>query len=88
MSDVARRLGGLTDEKAGIVRAGVVSAAPLSEDFYSRLAQKLEVPRTEGGHRARARSTIAGIVTRIGDNTIDGSLKGRLRSLERTLLQS
>ena len=31
---------------------------------------------------------IAGVVTRIGDNTIDGSLKGRLEQLERQLLQA
>ncbi len=90
VSDVARRLGGLTDEKAGIVRAKVVSAAPLSEDFYSKLAQKLEVTTHKKVviEREQDPSLIAGIVTRIGDNTIDGSLKGRLQSLERTLLQS
>jgi len=29
---------------------------------------------------------ISGVVTRIGDNTIDGSLRGRLEVLERKLL--
>jgi F0F1-type ATP synthase delta subunit len=31
---------------------------------------------------------LAGVVTRIGDNTIDGSIRGRLDQLERQLLSS
>jgi F0F1-type ATP synthase delta subunit len=33
-------------------------------------------------------SLIAGVVTQIGDNTIDGSLSGRLREIERQLMQA
>ena len=33
-------------------------------------------------------SLFGGIVTRIGVNTIDGSIRGRLQSLERALMQS
>lgn len=90
LPDVAKRLGGLADEKAGIVRAKVVSAAPLSEDFYTKLAQKLEAKTRMKVviEREQDPSLIAGVVTKIGDNTIDGSLKGRLQALERTLLQA
>ncbi|MEB2312875.1 MAG: ATP synthase F1 subunit delta [Sorangiineae bacterium] len=87
---IAARLGTLADERAGIVRATVSSAAPLSEAFYQKLAAELE--------RATSRkivlqkevdpSLIAGVVTRIGDNTIDGSVKGRLATLERQLLSA
>jgi F-type H+-transporting ATPase subunit delta len=31
---------------------------------------------------------IAGVVTRIGDQTVDGSLRGRLDAIERQLLAS
>lgn len=90
LQDVAKRLGGLADEKAGIVRAKVVSAAPMTEDFYSKLAQKLEAKTRMKVviERAQDPSLIAGVVTKIGDNTIDGSLKGRLQALERSLLQA
>lgn len=89
LPDVAKRLGGLADEKAGIVRAKVVSAAPMAEDFYAKLAQKLEAKTRMKVviEREQDPSLIAGVVTKIGDNTIDGSLKGRLQALERSLLQ-
>jgi F-type H+-transporting ATPase subunit delta len=34
------------------------------------------------------RSLIGGILVRVGDNTFDGSIKGRLEELERRLLAS
>ncbi len=90
LPDVAKRLGGLADEKAGVVRARVVSAAPMSEDFYTKLTQKLEAKTRMKVviEREQDPSLLAGVVTQIGDNTIDGSLKGRLQALERSLLQA
>lgn len=90
LPDVARRLGTLRDERAGVVRAKVTSAQPLSESFVQQLTQKLE--KATGKRivleRRQDPTLIAGIVTQIGDNTIDGSLKGRLHDLERQLLQA
>jgi F-type H+-transporting ATPase subunit delta len=88
LPDVARRLGTLADEKAGIVRASVTSAGPLPEAFYQRLTSELEAAtnRKIELERHQDPSLIAGIVTRIGDNTIDGSVKGRLAEIERQLL--
>lgn len=90
LPDVAKRLGGLADEKAGVVRAKVVSAAPMGEDFYAKLAQKLEAKTRMKVviEREQDPSLIAGVVTKIGDNTIDGSLSGRLQALERSLMQA
>lgn len=89
LPDVAKRLGSLADEKAGVIRARVASAAPLSEDFYAKLAQKLEAKTKQKVviEREHDPSLLAGVVTKLGDNTIDGSLKGRLQALERSLLQ-
>jgi len=88
LPDIARRLDTLSDEKQGVVRATVTSAAPLSESFYQRLAEQLGamVGKKVVLDRREDPSLIAGVVTRIGDNTIDGSVRGRLESLERTLL--
>jgi F-type H+-transporting ATPase subunit delta len=90
LPDIVRRLGTLSDEKAGIVRATVISAVPLSEAHYQALSAELE--RAMNKHiileRQHDPSLIAGVVTRIGDKTIDGSLKGRLAELESQLMAS
>jgi F-type H+-transporting ATPase subunit delta len=84
---IARRLASLADEKAGVVRATVTSAGPLPESFYERLVKELEsaTQRKVSIDRKQDPSLIAGVVTRIGDNTIDGSVKGRLAEIERQL---
>jgi F-type H+-transporting ATPase subunit delta len=90
LPDIARRLAGLADEKAGIVRATVTSAIPLSETYYQNLASELE--KVTGKkillERKQDPTLIAGVVTRLGDNTIDGSVRGHLAALERKLLQA
>jgi F-type H+-transporting ATPase subunit delta len=88
LPDIAKHLATLSDEKAGVARAEVTSAGPLPEAFYARLAEELGamVGRKVMLERRHDPSLIAGVVTRIGDNTIDGSLKGRLEELERQLL--
>jgi len=87
LPEIARRLATLADEKAGVVRATVTSAGPLPESFYERLVQELEsaTQRKVAIDRQQDPSLIAGVVTRIGDNTIDGSVKGRLAEIERLL---
>ena len=90
LPEVARRLGRLADERRGLVRASVTAASPLPEAFYERLTRELET--LTGKHIALERrqdpSLIAGVVTRIGDNTIDGSLRGRLESIGQKLVSS
>jgi F-type H+-transporting ATPase subunit delta len=90
LPDIADRVAGLADDKAGIVRAKVITAAPLSEDFYAKLTQKLEQKTRKKVviEREQDPSLIAGVITKIGDNTIDGSLRGRLQALESQLLSN
>ncbi len=87
LPDIARRLGSLSDEKAGIVRATVTAASALPESFYEKLKAELEgiTGRKIVLDRREDASLIAGVITRIGDNTIDGSLRGRLEHIERQL---
>jgi len=87
LTEIARRLATLADEKAGVVRAVVTSAGPLPESFYERLIRELEAAtsRKVAIDRQQDPSLIAGVTTRIGDNTIDGSVKGRLAEIERQL---
>ncbi len=88
LPDIAKRLDSLSDEKDGVVRASVTSASALSESFYQRLAEQLAtlVGQKVVLDRREDPSLIAGVVTRIGDNTIEGSIRGRLDALERKLL--
>jgi F-type H+-transporting ATPase subunit delta len=90
LPDVAQVLEQLADQKAGVLRAIVTSARPLTEELYQKLAAELEkrTSRKVLLERREDPSLIAGAVTRIGDHTIDGSLKGRLAALERQLLAS
>jgi F-type H+-transporting ATPase subunit delta len=87
LPDIARHLATLVDEGAGVIRATVTSAGPLPESFYERLVTELEsaTARKVALDRRQDPSLIAGVVTRIGDNTIDGSVKGRLAEIERQL---
>ena len=86
--DLARALSRLADERAGIVRATVTSARPLSDAFCRQLTSELErlTRRKILLERQLDPSLIGGVVTRVGDSAIDGSLRGRLADLERQLL--
>jgi len=90
IADVAAEIRSLADEKAGVLRATVTTAKPLPESYYQRLSAELEkrLGRKVMIERKEDPSLIAGVVTRIGDNTIDGSVRGRLSALGRELLAS
>lgn len=85
---IARRLRTLADEQKGICRAKIVSAGSLPETYLEQLKAALE--RTVGKRvifeHEEDPSLIGGIVAQIGDNTFDGSVRGRLEELERRLL--
>jgi len=88
LPDLAASLAKLVDEREGLLRATVVSAAPLSEAYCQRLTQELEkmTRRRVVLERSMDPTLISGVVTRIGDHTIDGSVKGRLEALKHQLL--
>lgn len=90
IADIAVLLTRMADDKAGIVRATVTSAAPLSDDYLRELTREIEqrTKRRVVLERKEDPSLIAGVVTRIGDQTVDGSLRGRLDAIERQLLAS
>lgn len=85
---IARRLRSLADEQNGVVRAKIVSAGSLPETYLNQLKQGLE--RSLGKRiileHEEDDGLIGGIVAHIGDNTFDGSIRGRLEDLERRLL--
>ena len=87
---LAQTLRELADARKGLLRAEVTTAAPLSDTYYARLEAQLE--KMTGKRVVVERRTdpalIAGVVTRIGDRILDGSLRTRLQSLRDALLPS
>jgi F-type H+-transporting ATPase subunit delta len=76
------------DQRMGYVRAEVSSARELSAEQRNMLNGSLE---RLSGKRVRMRfqideSLIGGAVARIGSTVYDGSVRGRLQSLERRLI--
>ncbi|MRR54527.1 MAG: F0F1 ATP synthase subunit delta [Deltaproteobacteria bacterium] len=72
------------DESAGILRSTITSALPLSENQVSELRSALE--RTTGKKIildvATDPSLIGGVVTRIGDKVLDGSIRTQLTMIQ------
>lgn len=87
---IARSLSRLADEKSGTVRASVTTASQLPESFYARI--KTELEKSTGRKVLLERSVdptlIAGVITRVGDNVVDGSLRTRLEVVKRAMLAS
>ncbi len=83
LQDIVTNLSQLSDEHEGVLRVTVASAAPLSASYIARLTAKLAA---ETGKRVLLEasvdtSLIAGVVARIGDRVIDGSVRHRLDRL-------
>lgn len=88
--EIARQLGRLVDDDAGVLRAEVTSAGPLGEAYLAKLRAELEKAtgrKVKIEHRQDA-SLIGGVVTKIGDRVVDGSLKARLSSFRDALLST
>ena len=88
IAEISRELRRLVDEESRLVRAHVISAAPLSEDYLGRLKAQLE--KATGKNVALTTeldpTLIAGVITRIGDRVIDGSVLSRLRTFRESLI--
>lgn len=78
----------LDDRRQGITHATATSAAALSPDEVRALTQRLE--QSTGGRIALDvqvdPSLLGGLVVRVGDRLIDGSVRGRLERLRNQLI--
>jgi F-type H+-transporting ATPase subunit delta len=85
--DVAREYEALLNRREGIEPAEVVSAVPLDEDATRRIAGHLsELTGKKIVLATRVDPEIlGGIVARVGDQLIDGSLRYRLAELKKVL---
>lgn len=87
LPDIVRSYTDLAEKQAGAVRAQVTSAAPLTEAYYAQLQRALEqaTGKKVTIDRKTDPSLIAGVVTRVGDQVFDGSIRARLADLKETL---
>jgi F-type H+-transporting ATPase subunit delta len=85
---IAVKLREMADQKRGILRAEVLTAMPLPEEYFGKLQRELE--RITGRRIALDRkldpSLICGVVVHVGDTVFDGSLVSRLRQLNDWML--
>jgi F-type H+-transporting ATPase subunit delta len=85
---IANRFREMADAKRGILRAEVLTAMPLPEEYFGMLQQQLE--RITGRRIALDRkldpTLICGVVARVGDTVYDGSLIARHRHLKDSML--
>lgn len=87
VTDLAEAFQAAAETRSGKVRAEVISAAELPEAYFTELQKTLE--RVTGkqvsvAHRVDP-SLLGGVVTRVGDQVFDGSLKNRLQELTHEL---
>jgi len=83
LPEVSRLFQGLVDDHRGIVRAGVWSAAPLTEDEKARLSQAIAA--VFGGQPVVKTQVhpelIGGVTIRVKDAVLDGSVRTSLDRL-------
>lgn len=80
----------LVEELNNIVDATAISAAPLTGEQSGNLVEALKKMTGKYVHLTHEidKSILGGVIVRIGDNIIDGSLRGRLRRLQKQMLSA
>jgi len=88
LSRVAAEFRRLDDDRQGITHATATSASELTQDEIRELTARLE--QSTGGRIALDvqvdPSLLGGLVVRVGDRLIDGSVRGRLERLRNRLI--
>ena len=87
LPEIARAFTEQAERAQGTVRAEVTSAAPLAETYYAQLQKALEqaTGKKVTIEKKTDASLIAGVVTRVGDQVFDGSVRTRLSDLKDSL---
>jgi len=77
----------LTDELSNIARAGVITAKPLKKEALGKLENALRNLTSQEVKMAVEvdASLIGGLVVKIGDTVLDGSVRAQLRALKESL---
>jgi F-type H+-transporting ATPase subunit delta len=88
--DIFRQYNDLLDTHRGIERAKVTAAVPLSDEDKNTISRRLGkvVDRKVAIDAQVDVSIIGGFIARIGDMLIDGSIRQRLESLKKSLVEA
>lgn len=86
---IINELKDLMNKKYNILVIRAISAIELSDEAKNKLAQKLETVCKKKIQLDTGvdESLIAGMILKIGDKVIDGSVKAKLENMKRTLIQ-
>jgi F-type H+-transporting ATPase subunit delta len=90
LPSIREEYGVLLDRHQGLERAQVVSAVPLEEDHKNRLALYLKdlIGKEVVLTATVDPGVVAGLVARVGDRLIDGSVRTRLQDMRRSLAEA
>jgi F-type H+-transporting ATPase subunit delta len=86
--EIAEAFAAFASARTGTVTAEVTSATALPESYFTELKNALEkaTGKTVVLVKKQDPTLIAGVVTRVGDRVIDGSVRSRLSELQEELL--
>lgn len=87
LPQVLERYDALADRESGVLRADVVTAVPVDRQLEDRIRKQLAA-KLGGDVQTTVRqdpSILGGLVIRIGDRVIDGSVRTRLEQLQAAL---
>ncbi|MBI2846986.1 MAG: ATP synthase F1 subunit delta [Chloroflexi bacterium] len=90
VKDIALEYEKMFDAQRGIEHAEVITAIPLSDVEKERIAQRIS---TVTGKQVTLMAKVepgllGGLVVKIGDRVLDGSIRSRLQSLKRSLIEA
>ena len=87
---LAKKYSEYYDEHRGILRAEAISAVPMSEEQIKRLTEKLgaECGKTVIIKNTVDKSILGGLVLRYAGLSEDGSLRSRLKKIEKSLSEA
>ena len=93
IDEIGKIFQGLADEKAGRVRATVVTATELSDDERSEIRNSLaqsvnKKPEQLLVEFSTNSALIGGILAKVGDRTYDATLRTKLQNMKQTLLST
>ena len=87
IDDVSADYTRLTDEISNIIRADIITARPLKDDVMDKLDAVLSkiTSKTVRAKVEEDESLIGGLVVKIGDLVLDGSVRAQLEGLKESL---
>ena len=87
LREIASYYNDLADELKGVVKASIVSATELSSEAIEKIKESLskKTGKTIVLNVEQDLSLIGGVVTKIGDLVMDGSIKTQLMNMRETL---